>query len=299
MKGIFYCLFILIVGMASAQSDTTFWIGGGLTSLTFSQVSLENWTSGGQQSVALNGLGSFFADYKKSRHSWENSLDIAYGLIRQGGKEVDFTKSDDKINLVTKYGYRVKNQSEHWYFSALLDFRTQFARGFAPDNPDSLISKFLAPGYLVVGLGIDYKPNKVLSFNYIPLTGKVTIVNNDSLSNLGAYGVDPGDKVRAELGSYFRIKYKDEILKNINIDSRLELFSNYVENFGNIDVNWQNTLVMKVNKFITANYFVQLIYDDDIKIESESDPTSVSPRIQFKSVLGIGLTYNFGASRDK
>ena len=215
MKGIFYCLFILIVGMARSQSDTTYWTGGGLTSLTFSQVSLENWTGGGQQSVALNGLGGFFADYKKSRHTWENSLDVAYGLIRQGGKEVDFTKSDDKINLVTKYGYRVKNESEHWYFSALLDFRTLFAKGFAPDNPDSLISKFLAPGYLVVGLGIDYKPNKVLSFNYIPLTGKITIVTDDSLSRLGAYGVDPGDKVRAELGSYFRIKYKDEILKNI------------------------------------------------------------------------------------
>lgn len=286
------------------EKDTTYWAVGGLNTITFSQVSLTNWSAGGQNSIAINTHSGLFADYNKKRHSWENSLDLGYGLIKQGNEEDDvFNKSDDKINFVTKYGYQIKSGNSRWLFSALLDFRTQFTKGFAKDDPDSVISKFMAPGYLVVGMGIDYKPSKILSINYVPLTGKFTFVNDQRLADLGAYGVDPGKRSRAELGSYFRVKFKNEIFENVNLDSRLELFANYIENFGNIDVNWQNGLVMKINKVLTANFFTHLIYDDDIKIEIDNDndgtPDEVGPRVQFKSVFGVGLGYNFGAQRDK
>jgi hypothetical protein len=277
--------------------DTTYWVSGGFVAATFSQVSLsDSWSAGGTENVAINGATGLFADYKKARSTWENTLDLGYGMINQNNQ--GFQKSDDKINFVTKYGYRIKEGNANWFFSGLLDFRTQFDEGFTQteDGRDSLISKFMAPGYLTIGLGVDYKPNPKLSFNYIPLTGKFTFVNDQTLADKGAYGVDPGSKSRAELGSFLRIKYKDEVLKNVNVETRLELFSNYIKDFGTIDVNWQTTVVMKVNKVLSANLFTHLIYDKDIKTQTDEGEEA---RVQFKSVFGVGLAYNFGSQRAK
>ncbi len=291
---------ILSLTVFAQEKDTTYWKKGGFASLTFSNVMLSNWNSGGNESVALNGATSLFADFKKNRTTWENSLDLSYGMIKQSPDlsedNVPFRKSDDKINFVTKWGYKIKNENDQWYFSGLIDFRTQFDEGL--NGNDELISEFMAPGYLTTGLGIDYKYSEKLSFNYIPLTGKMTFVMNDSLANIGAFGVDPGENFRAELGSYFRIKYKNEIVKNVNLDTRIELFSNYMKDFGTIDVNWQNTVVMKINSFLSANWYTQLIYDKDIKSTNE-DGTTGEAKVQLKSVFGVGLTYKFGEERKK
>ncbi|MEP4534377.1 MAG: DUF3078 domain-containing protein [Cyclobacteriaceae bacterium] len=291
----------------SAQTDTTYWTKGGFGSISFSQVTLKNWAGGGQPSVSINGTLNLFADYKKERTTWENSLDLGYGLIRQGNTG-PLVKSDDKINLVSKYGYRIQKENEKWFYSGLLDFRTQFAEGFDdvrdPVTGEKIvISRFMAPAYLTVGLGIDYKPSPVWSFNYIPLTGKFTFVNDQALADAGAFGVPVGSKARGEVGSYFRVKFKNEIFKNVNLDSRLELFSNYVVDFPTVDVNWQNTLVMKINKFMTANFYTQMIYDKDIRSTKDKNGNGTlelseqKARMQFKSVLGVGLSYAFGAKK--
>lgn len=293
------------------DQDTTYWQVGGLSSLTFSQVSLTNWAAGGQNSAAVNFNYSMFADYNKDRTKWENSLDIAYGLIKQGTK--DFDKSDDKVNLVTKYGYQINTNSTKWFLSALLDFRTQFDKGFDPEDDQTLISDFMAPGYLVIGTGVDFYPSEFLSLSYTPVTGKFTFVNVQELADRGDYGVDPavldadgvtiitpGKNSRAELGSFFRAKYQKK-----NFESRLELFSNYIENFGNIDVNWQNALVVNLTKVLSANFFTQLLYDDDIKVGADDngdgmidEATELKPRVQFKSVIGVGLSYQFGDTKE-
>ncbi len=295
-----------------AQStDTTYWTSGGLGALTFSQVSLTNWAAGGQNSAAINSNFSIYADRKKGRGKWENTLDLAYGLIKQGTG--DFDKSDDKLNLVTKYGYRIKRDEERWFFSGLLDFRTQFDEGFDPEDDMTLISDFMAPGYLVVGTGVDYYPNEFLSFSYTPFTGKFTFVQVQELADRGDYGVDPatfdevtgekltdGKNTRAEVGSFFRARYVKK-----NFESRLELFTNYVEDFGNIDVSWQNSLVVQLTKVLSTNFFTQLLYDDDIKVGADDngdgvidEATELKPRTQFKSVIGVGLSYQFGTKKE-
>lgn len=287
--------------------DTTYWRIGGTSSLTFSQVSLTNWAAGGQNSVAINSNFSIFANRVKDRGKWENSMDLAYGLIKQG--TAGFSKSDDLINLVTKYSYKVNKDNGKWFYSALLDFRTQFYEGF--DEEDNFISDFMAPAYLTIGLGISYDPSDQLSFSYKPLTGKFTFVRDQDLANAGAYGVDPavfaadgvtiitpGSKSRAEFGSFFRAKYKNDIF-----ESKLELFTGYTENVGEIDVNWQNALVMQVTKAMSMNVYTQLIYDKDIEIGADDNEdgtiqdSEIKPRIQFKSVLGVGLTYKFGKQK--
>lgn len=285
------CAFVFY--FANCQQDTTYWKKGGYGSLTVSNISLTNWAAGGQSSTALNGLFGLFADCQKERSSWVNSIDVGYGRIRVKGQKGS-VKSDDFLNLVSKYGYKLGRDSD-WYISALVDFRTQFDEGFGAEVPDSVISSFLAPGYLTAGVGLDYKPNPKLSFNYMPIATKFTIVADDDLAALGAYGVDPGENFRAELGSFFRATYIDEIIKNVNLDTRLELFTNYLNNFGVIDVNWQTRLIMKVNKVLSANLFTHLLYDRDIDVLSKND--KVGPKVQFKSVFGVGLAYTFGAKR--
>ncbi len=279
--------------------DTIYWKTGGLQTLTASQATLINWAAGGENLISLNGAMGLFADHKKAFHSWENSLDLAYGIVRQNNST--FVKSDDRINLVTKFGHQIIDGNTEWYFSGLFDLKSQFKKGFSKSKPDSVISSFLSPIYGVIGLGVDYQPNKACSFNYIPATGKFTFVIDDQLSQYGAYGVNPGHLMRIELGSYFRFKYKDDVMEHLDVESRVELFTSYVKDFGNIDINWQNVLIIRVNKWISVNYSSQLIYDDDVEIEIDSNNDGivdkVGPRIQFKSILAAGLLFQFGEKR--
>lgn len=311
MKRIIICLTLLVAGIAGyGQQDTTYWRVGGNTALTFSQVSLTNWAAGGQNSVAINSNFGVFANWIKDRNKWENSLDLAYGVINQE-ESSGFSKSDDLINFVTKYSYKMNTSSGKWFFTGSLDFRTQFTEGFATPEAVERISNFMAPGYLTVGSGISYDPSDQLSFSYQPVTGKFTFVTDQDLADRGAFGVDPavidadgvtvitpGKTSRAELGSFLRVKYKNEIF-----ESKLELFTGYTENQGEVDVNWQNALVVQLTKFLSANAFTHLIYDKDILIGIDDDGDGVvddgseKPRVQFKSVLGLGLAYSFGSQK--
>lgn len=309
MKYTFVLLACLSLIHVSAQTDTTqtappdIWKSGGLSSLTFSQVSLSNWAAGGENSSAVNTFFSVFADKKLRKHKWQNTLDLGYGLLKQGDRQV--VKSDDRISFTTKYSYQLsKKEGGKWFVNGFLDFRTQFAPGFSPDDPDSVISRFMAPAYITVGSGIEYSPNDYVTFGYTPVSGKITVVTDDVIVGAqGAYGVLPGMNSRFELGSFFRFGYKQEAFKNINVDTRLELFTNYEKDtFGNIDVNWQNSIVMKVNKYISTNIFTQLLYDDDINIQevnNDGEVVSSGPRTQLKSVFGVGIAYSFGDSRPK
>lgn len=297
--------FLLVFGIVcftatntyAQNADTTYWTKGGVAALTFSQVSLTNWAAGGNNNVSINGFFNLFANYKKDNLDWSNNLEMGYGVVKQGENATP-QKTDDIIIATTQLGYKLKGDQLFW--STLLDFRTQFVEGL--DAEGNQISDLMAPGYLLVATGLDWKPSPSFSLTYAPVTGKFTFVTNDELAAAGAFGVTPGENSRAELGSFLKMKFaKDNIVKNVNFSSKLELFTNYIENFGNIDVNWQNLVAMKVNSWLTVNWQTQLIYDDDIKIaggtNAAGEPIDISPRTQFKSVFGVGLSFKFGDSK--
>jgi hypothetical protein len=284
-----------------AVKDTS-WTTGGTLGLNFSQVYLNNWAAGGQTSVSATGIVNLFGNYAKGRVSWDNTLDVAYGVLKQG--DTDFIKSDDKLDFSSKFGYKTDSP---WYYSALLNFRSQFSPGYddplAPDSSRNLISDILAPAYGLLSLGMDYKPNENFSVLIAPLTLKVTIVGDQDLADAGAYGVDPaefdelgiqvsdGDHSRGELGGYIKMMYKTDVVENVSLLTKLDLFSNYQVNPGNIDVNWEVLISMKVNSFLTTTIATQLLYDDDINITREDG--SVGPDTQFKEVLSLGISYTF------
>ncbi|MDA9819596.1 DUF3078 domain-containing protein [Salibacteraceae bacterium] len=293
---------------SSAVEDTVKgpWTKGGVGSINFNQVSLNNWAAGGNSSISGAGLLNAFANYEKEKVSWDNNIVLAYGLIRQEKQPV--IKSDDRIEIVSKAG---KTANKKWSYTGLFSFRTQFAPGF--DDPVSptraTISDFLSPAYMQLALGMEYKPNKKLSAFISPLANKTTIVTNQTLANAGAFGVEAAEydalgnlvteglNARYEVGGYLKFMYQDDIMKNVTFQTKVDLFSNYLNNPENIDVNWEALLAFKVNKFITASIATHLIYDDDILIGVDTNDDGIvdgmGKRTQFKEVLSIGFSYKF------
>lgn len=286
------------------------WKKGGVIALNLAQTSLSNWAAGGQNSFAVNGLFSGFTNYKSEKTIWDNSLDLGYGLLKQG-QNSDYMKTDDKFDFLSKYGRQAFN---NFYYAALFNFKTQMAVGKDYAKDTAKISNFLAPAYLIGAIGMDYKPNSYISAFIAPLTGKITLVNDQQLANAGAFGVDPatydeqgnlleeGKNSKSELGGYLRLIYSkndftNEFLKGVSFTSKLDLFSNYLHNPENIDVSWETQIAFKVNKYISANINTHLLYDDDIAIAIDKNNDGITdqsgPRVQFKEILGVGFSYKF------
>jgi hypothetical protein len=202
-------------------------------------------------------------------------------------------KTDDKIDFTSKFGLKA---ADKLYYAALVNFKTQLTNGYNYPNDSVKISGFMAPGYLLVALGLDYKPNDNLAVFFAPLTLKLTFVSDDVLANAGAFGVDPGDNLKSEFGGYLRTSLKKDLMENVTIQTKLDLFSNYIHNPQNIDVSWETLLSMKVNKFISATLSTHLLYDDDITITDNKDDGTTKTyksRVQFKEVLAIGFSVKF------
>jgi hypothetical protein len=288
-------LLIALIGYLSlssfAQEKTDSikpWKFNGVTSINFSQVSLTNWAAGGENSYAFNGLINLEANYSKDKNDWANKLELGYGVQKQGDQEL--RKTDDYIDFVSKYGRKV---SKSFFISAMLNFKTQMNEGKKYETDTSyVISEFLAPGYLQGALGMEYKPNETFYAVISPVAGKLTMVLDDTLSARGSFGVDPGEKTRLELGGSASVGVKQEILKNVILSSTLGLFSNYLENAQNIDVDWKVMINMKINDYLSANLNTHLIYDDDIKT-TDDNGNPHGAKVQFKEVFGVGLTYKF------
>ena len=280
------------VTVVKDPNDTTklTWKTGGIYNLNFNQAALSNWAAGGDNSaLSLSTLLSVYAFYADGKKSWDNSLDLAYGIVNT--TSLGTRKSDDRIDLVSKYGYDL---GKKWYLSGLVQFRSQFAAGYNyPDaNTKVLTSNFLAPAYVLQSIGMDYKPNDRFSLFLSPITARELIVHNDSLAAVGAFGVDSGKKFRFELGAFVSINYTANISKTAIYKTKLDLFSNYLHNPQNIAANWTNILAVKVTRLISMNLTLNMIYDNDVK-STRKDGTAGGPKVQIQEVMGIGLAYKF------
>jgi len=261
------------------------WKTGGLFNLNLGQGSQSNWAAGGDDfSLSIASYLGFYAFYKKDKYSWDNTIDFNYGLVNT--TSLGTRKNDDRIDLLSKFGYALNPKLDA---AALFNFHSQFSKGYNynSDGTKDLLSDFLAPGYVLLGLGLDYKPVKGLSIFVSPLTSRWTIVNNDTLSAKRAYGVTAGKKVKNEIGAFASITYLTDLNKTITYNGRLDLFSNYEHNPQNVDVMMNNMFTAKLSKLLTASLSLNLIYDDDVKLFG---PNGNSPALQLKSLIGVGLS---------
>ena len=276
------------------------WTHKGNIGLNFGQSSYTNWAAGGQNTVAGQGIFSYELRYKKNNFKWDNTLNAALGY-----SFYDFDrkpiKTDDKIEFTSLAALKA---TEHLNYGAELAFRSQFAYGFDyTKDSTQYISKFLAPAYISLGLGVEWVPNKHFSLYFSPITGRITIVNDDYLASIGAFGVNDldkndttthakGAKVRYEFGARAVAKFQYPLAKNIDFNSKLELFSNYLNHPERIDVDWQNMLVLKVNDWLNANIATHLVYDYDVPFYDAAGVKIEGSKVQFKEVLSVGFMIN-------
>lgn len=265
------------------------WKTGGQFSLNLNQGSLTNWAAGGDKfSLSLNTFANLYAFYKKDKHSWDNNLDLAYGLVNTSS--LGTRKASDRIDLLSKYGYAL---SPKWNVAFLANMRTQFDKGYAysktPAGLDTstVISDFLSPGYLLLSLGFDYKPTQSLSIFLSPITARYVFVSKTALGP--KYGLDSGKNVKNELGAFASINFQKNFSKKFTYKSKLDMFSNYRNNPGNIDLFWSNVFTASITKYINFSLNLDMIYDDDTR---NIDPTK-GPAPQILQLMGIGVAYNF------
>lgn len=264
------------------------WKLSGSAGLNFSQTSLTNWSAGGDNSMAGTGYLNGSLIHKNGNWLWVSTLGLEYGLNYTSTQKMQ--KSSDKIELGTQLGY---STDKKWYYTAMTNFRSQFYKGYNYPNKNEYISKFMAPGYLNTSLGIEYRPeNSWYSIYFSPAASKLTFVLDDFLSDKGSFGVDPGDKVKAEWGTFLKARAEKDIMQNIKLISKADFFTAYDSSFGNIDVDWDLLISMKVNKYINASINTTLRYDDDVKYITK-EGVQKGPRVQFKEVIGVGIIYSF------
>jgi len=273
-----------------------------------SEVAFVNWNAGGENAVSALGRLYFERNYKFRFFQWDNNLEMRFGWNAQEGRQ--WRKTDDAIRLSSTLDYQ-RDTISPWYFSAKANFNTQFANGYKYPDRTTPISRFMAPGYLFMGGGASYIPEgKEFKLYLSPVTFKSTFVLDQDLANQGAFGVreavrdsdgtiiTPGEKVYRELGFLLTHTWQFPVAKNVELDHKLGLYTDYLNNFGNIDVDWQLTTRFTVNEFISATLLVHFIYDDDIKFDRVEDDNGFVldpgvPKLQFRQQLGIGINYKF------
>jgi hypothetical protein len=275
-----------------------YWEKGGNFNISIQQVSLSNWNAGGASSLALNTGLMLFGNYKKDKIIWDSKLNINAGFNRQSGRSYKTRKTNDNFIFISKYG---RELTEKWYLSTQLDARTQLLAGYryfrppgAEQESRNKISDLLAPAYLQSSTGLNYRvqyENKDrISLIASPFTGRFTIVLDDSLSNAGAFGVIPGEVVRAEAGLSFGSSTDIQLIENVRWRADLNLFTNF-EKMGNFVVNFNSVISMRVNKYITTRIETILIYDESVFIQQSEGPPKQA--VQFQNMINFGLGLDF------
>ncbi len=275
--------------------DPIWWKNRNSFGFDISEAAFVNWNAGGNNSISGLVKVNLYRSYKKLYVLWDNEIFVRYGLNSQQDQEL--RKTDDKLQVNSTFGYR-KDTLSNWYYSVKFNFNTQFTDGFSYPNTKEPISRFFAPAYLFIGAGAFYDLKKKSFSTYVsPFTLKSTLVLDETLSNQGVFGVPIGKKSRNEFGALVQNTWDTEVWKNIIMKTRLSLYSDYLNNFGNIDVKWDLNFTMVINKYMKANIGAYLIYDDDIKfkedINGDGELETLGARLQLKQLLGIGVLFNF------
>ncbi len=272
-----------------------YWKRGMITNIGFSQAYLENWVLGGESSIAARSDLSLFAEYKKNKTIWENLLRWKYGIMKSKDNE-DFRRNEDILEFNTKLALQAHKR---WYYSSTFSLRSQLFNGYKYlDNEDrNLASSMLAPGYFILSVGMDYKPQKKhLSLHVSPLSAKLTAVL-DSKIDEKTYGLEEGKRTRRETGAYMKIGYEKKLMKSVGLKTNLELFSNYEGKAANVDMDWETTLNLKINYYMTTRISIHAKYDDDVEIPIYENVNGVETqvgtgqRLQLNENLSVGVVF--------
>ena len=273
-------------------TKSQFWKYRTETSFAMNQGLVANWVKGGESSIstALDITG--YAEYnnKPMLLSSSNFARLKYGLIASGEKGI--RKNLDLLETNSKLNHKAFGKFD---FSGIMLFKTQIARGYNYPNDSVPVSKFMNPAILTLGIGLDYKPNKTTSFNFSPFSYKGTFVPDTATIDQTKYGIPADRRSKNEPGASFMFTNEFRPVKNVTITNRLQLFTNYINNPQNIDVDWEMILVANLNWFTDVRLNTHLIFDDDTKtpVKGSDGLDKKTARIQFKEILGFSFVFRF------
>jgi len=291
MKKLALLLLTLSFTAVKAQETDTIspWKSKGNASLLLNQSNFSNWAAGGENNLSGNIGINYDLNYKKDDWTWDNKLMASYGLVKTNNSPFE-KKTDDRLEINSILG---KKASGQWSYSAFLNFRTQFTTGYIYGKDENGAETrtestgFLSPGYLTFGPGMLWTKDQNLKINLAPATSKLTFVDNYYTSLPGYvdgsyFGVDANKSMRYELGFYASAYYKLDIMANVTAENILNLYSNYLEDPQNVDMDYTLNIVMKINRYLSTNFAFQAIYDDN-----------AFRGFQTRQVFGLGINYGF------
>ena len=268
-------------------SPTSYYLSKGKITTLLNQSQYKNWIAGGINNFSLTLILDYDFTLKNGDLEWINRIDGAYGLVKN--QDEDIKKNEDRLELYSLLALKNKGR---WSYSAVFNLKSQWSNGYeyAP-LPNGVIdrtltTKFLSPAYSQVGLGMFYKRDDNFWFNYALLSARYIMVNTVFTESLldgeNYFGVEKGKSGRFEAGGIISAYYKKEIMKNMHMENKLNLFQNYLEDPLNIDVDYTLSLEFTINQFFSTNILVQILYDDN-----------AIPEIQLKEVFGVSFNVNF------
>jgi hypothetical protein len=261
------------------------WTKKGNISFLFNQSAFSNWIAGGENNVAGNLGINYDFNYIKENISWDNKILASYGLTRSKSSEFE-KKTDDRFEFNSILGKKAKG---FWYYSSFINFKTQMTTGYIygkDENGKEIRTEqtnFMSPGNLSFGFGMLWKKNDNLKFNLAPATAKLIMVDKEfTLPNDAYFGVEEGNGSRFEFGFNASAFVKLDLMENVSMENIMTLYSNYLEDPQNMDLDYTMNLVMKINKYLSANITFQTIYDDN-----------AFEGFQVREVVGIAINYGF------
>lgn len=293
MKLLFtFCFLFILIGhsftqnldslVQSSKKDTTYWNSEFSVGLNFNQAAFSgNWKAGGVNSIAFGSIAAGKAKYAKGKLSWDNQLELIYGIVKNEGQQV--RKSNDRIFMDSKVGYKAGG---NWSYFGSLNFMTQFTDGFeyGPDDQRSVISGFFSPAFVTSGFGMEYKPNKEFALRLAPISPRFTFVTDPNIiQNVPSnYGVPEGQTVRTEwLAFQLFATFDKDITDNLSIKSRYQMFANYETlAFNTIDHRLDITIIAKITRFVDVTFTSINVYDLDM-----------DPGVQYSQALALGILY--------
>lgn len=264
------------------STDTVMgWKKAGVFTVLATQSSFDNWLAGGQNNFSGNVSVNYDFNYKSENWTWDNKFIAAYGITKI--QDADTQKTDDRIEFNSLAG---RKASGNWYYSAFFNFKTQMDTGLDPETRTTRISHFFSPAYFQFGPGMLWKKSDNLKVNIAPATSKLIVVHGHFTEGLpstaSVFGVEGGKTTRYEFGAALNGYYKFKIMENVSVENILNLYSNYLEDAKNVDLDYQLNIVMKINKYLSTNFAFQTIYDDN-----------AFQGFQTRQVIGLGFNAAF------
>jgi hypothetical protein len=250
------------------------WTPKAITGINVSQVSLTNWTQGGDNTFTWTLFGNFGLSYKGEMWSYRNTFKFAFGRTKLGSQ--DFRTNDNELFIESVISKNIGWAVDPFFSNTI---RSPITTGFSYKTKTPIrIADFFDPGYITQSLGFTY--DKVKGFKTrFGLAVQEVFTNRQRQFSDNLNSKDRLEAFKLETGIETVTSVELQIDTNILLKSSLRLFTRF-ESLKVWDVRWDNSIVAKVNNYLNANLSVLVVHE-----------IKQSLRTQVKEALQLGLSY--------